>query len=115
MSQPSIVPLSESVNGRSVLIAATATAGTLVHTSQTGGGSIDRVFIYAANNHTADVVLTIEFGGATSPNDLVIVTIPTKSGLSLVIPGLPLMSGLVVRAFAATTNVISLTGYVSRN
>jgi hypothetical protein len=45
---------------------------------------------------------------------LVIQTIPTKSGLVSVIPGIPLTGSVVVRAFAATTNVISIAGYVNR-
>lgn len=58
--------------------------------------------------------LTIEFGGTTVPDDNIIVTIPTKSGLYLIVPGLVLQNGLVVKAFAATANVIVLSGYVNK-
>ena len=106
------VVLSGSTSGADILVAATATAGTLIHTAH--ATALDEIWLFAQNNTTADVVLTIEFGGTTSPKDLVIQTIPTKSGLVNVIPGICLTGSLVVRAFAATTNVISLAGFVNR-
>jgi len=45
------------------------------------------------------------------------VTIPAESGLTLVSPGLVLKgnaSPLVVKAFAATTDVVAVYGYVNR-
>ena len=112
MATFSKVVLSGGTSGADILVAATATAGTLIHTAN--ATALDEVWLFAQNNHTADVVLTIEFGGVSSPKDLVIQTIPTKSGLVNIIPGVCLTGSLVVRAFAATTNVISIAGYVNR-
>jgi hypothetical protein len=112
MATFSKVVLSGGTSGANILVAATATAGTLIHTAN--ATALDEVWLFAQNNHTADVVLTIEFGGVSSPKDLVIQTIPTKSGMVSVIPGICLTGSLVVRAFAATTNVISIAGYVNR-
>jgi hypothetical protein len=107
--------LSESVDGKTVLIAATSSPGTSIHTAVDGqvDGSYDEVWLWAQNNHTDNVVLTIEFGGVDA-KDNIIVTIPFKSGLVPVLPGLPLQNELVVKAFAATTNVISIIGFVNR-
>lgn len=112
MATFSKVVFSGSTSGADILVAATATAGTLIHTAN--ATALDEIWLFAQNNHTSDVVLTIEFGGTTSTKDLVILTIPTKSGLVNVIPGICLTGSLVVRAFAATANVISIAGYVNR-
>jgi hypothetical protein len=60
--------------------------------------------------------LTIEWGAAASPDDLIEYTVKAENGLYLIIPGLLIKgnaSALTVRAFAATTNVICISGYVN--
>ena len=107
--------LSGSTNGRGILVAATATAGTLIHTAVSGTSSLDEVWLYAHNTSASSVKLTLEWGGVTSPNDLIEVTIPVDgTGLVLVAPGILLQNGLIVRAFAGTGNVINIFGYVNR-
>lgn len=106
--------LSGSTDGKNIKVVATATAGTLIHTAVAGTSDLDEVFIYATNTSTSNVKLTIEFGGVASPDDLIEVYISMESGLVLVIPGLLLQNSLVVRAFAGTTNVIEINGYVNR-
>ena len=59
-------------------------------------------------------LLTIEYGGVTSPGDIFDMAIPPNSGLEFIIPGLILSNGLIVRAFAAAANVINVCGYVER-
>jgi hypothetical protein len=105
--------LSGSTNGRPIAVAATATAGTVIHTAVSGTSSIDEVWLYAVNTSGSAVKLTIEFGGVANADNIEL-TLAGESGLILVSPGLPLQNGLVVRAFAATTNVISISGYVNR-
>lgn len=107
--------LSGSTDGKPIKIAATATAGTAIHTAVAGttAGTYDEVWLYAFNSHTADVVLTIEFGGAAAPDENIVQTITAKAGLVLVIPGLILQNGATVKAFAATTNVITISGFVN--
>jgi hypothetical protein len=106
--------LSASTNGKNIKVVATSSPGTLIHTAVSGTSAWDEIWIYAQNNHTAAVNLTIEYGGTTSTVDLVQMSIPSKSGLYLVIPGLILQNSCVVKAFAATTNVISITGFVNQ-
>ena len=103
--------------GRMVKVAATGTAGTTIHTAANVATTVDEIWLYAQNNHTADVLLTVEFGGVSSPDDLIQVTVPFKEGLFLVVAGMVLQGNatpVVVRAFAATANVISIGGYVNR-
>ena len=106
--------LSGSTNGKAIKVAATATAGTTIHTAVAGTTDIDQVYLYAMNTDGTDRKLTLEWGGTTAPDDLIEVTIPAESGLTLVAPGLPLQNGLIVKAFAASANVITIHGYVHR-
>jgi hypothetical protein len=108
--------LSGGSHGRNVKVAATATPGTTIHTAvtTTTDGSYDEVWLYAVNSTTAPVKLTIEFGGTTAPDDLIEMTIPPEDGPYLVIPGWVLRNTGVVRAFAGTTNVVVVNGFVNR-
>jgi len=114
MATISKVLLSGSTQGKPVKVAATATTGTTIHTAVAGTSSLDEIWIYATNNHTAAVNLTLEWGTATAADGNIQLSIPTKSGLTLVIPGLLLQNELVLTAFASVTNVILLNGYVNR-
>jgi hypothetical protein len=103
--------LSGSTSGKPIAVAATATPGTTIHTAH--ATSLDEVWLYAVNTSTTSVKLTIEFGGTTNTENIEL-TVTGESGLTLVIPGLPITGSNVIRAFAATTNVISISGYVNR-
>lgn len=105
--------LSGSSNGRQIKVAATATPGTLIHTATAGIVNMDEVWLYVTNNHTASLALTIEFGGVSSPDDLIQMSIPSKTGLFLIVPGFLLNNGLVVRAFAQTANQLCISGWVN--
>jgi len=113
MATYSKIPLSGSTNGTGILISATATPGTVIHTAGAGTSDFDEVWIYCQNTSTSAVALDIEYGG-TETKDLIEITIQPEAGLVLIAPGLFLNNGLVVRAFAATTNVLSIHGYVNR-
>ena len=106
--------LSGCTNGKQVKVVATSTPGTLIHTAISGTTDYDEIWIYATNSHTADVALTLQWGGTVSPDDYIQITIPKKTGLFLIIPGLILQNELIIRAFAATANVISVSGWVNR-
>ena len=117
MATFSKIPLSGSTDGRLIKVAQTATAGTTIHTGSATASTIDEVWLYAVNSDTTDRKLTIEFGGVSSPDDLIEQTITAESGLLLVVPGLIIKgnaTALVVRAFAATANVVMIGGYVNR-
>jgi len=109
--------LSGSTDGKAIKVAATATAGTTIHTGSTTTTTLDEVWLYAVNTSASDVKLTIEWGGTASPDDHIEYTVKAENGLYLIVPGLILKgnaTALVVRAFAATANVITIHGYVNR-
>jgi hypothetical protein len=102
--------------GRPILVGATASPGTAIHTVTTNSSQFDEVWLYAANNNTSNVALTVEFG-SNSAADQINATIPYKTGLFLIIPGIPLQGDATpptVKAYAGTTNVISISGWVNR-
>ena len=109
--------LSGSTDGKQIIVAQTATPGTTLHTGSTTATTIDEIWLYAVNSSTSNVKLTIEWGGVTSPNDHIEFTVPAEAGLYLIVPGLIIKgnaTALVTRAFAATANVINISGYVNR-
>lgn len=107
--------LSGSTDGRGIKVAATASPGTTIHTAVAGttAGTFDEVWIYAYNSDAVSRLLTIEWGGTTSPDDNIKVTLQAQSGLILVVPGLVLQNATVVKAFAAAANVVVITGFVN--
>ena len=106
--------LSGSTNGKGILVVATATAGTTIHTAVSGTSDLDELWVYAVNTHSADIKLTLEWGEATEPDGNIEQTVPSESGLMLLVPGLLLQNSLVLKAFAGTTNEIVIHGYVNR-
>ena len=107
--------LSGSTNGKGIKVAATATAGTTIHTAVSGTSSIDEVWLYAHNTSASVVKLTLEWGGVAAPDDHIEINIGAEgTGMILIAPGILLQNGLVVRAFAGTANVLNIFGYVNR-
>ena len=107
--------LSGSTNGKAIKVAQTATAGTTIHTAVSGTASLDEVWLYAHNSSASSVKLTLEWGEATAPDGNIEINIGAEgTGLVLVAPGILLQNSLVIKAFAGTANVITLTGYVNR-
>ncbi len=112
------IPFSASTQGQGIKIVATVSAGTLVHTTGTSATIIDEVWLYLFNSDTVDRTATIEFGGATAPDQNIVLTVPFKGGLILAVPGLILLgsgaASLTVKVFAAAANVVTASGYINR-
>ena len=106
--------LSGSTNGKGILVVATATAGTTIHTAVSGTSDLDELWVYAVNSSDADIKLTLEWGEATAPDGNIEITVPAESGLMLLTPGLLLQNSLVLKAFAGSANVIIIHGYCNR-
>lgn len=107
--------LSGSTQGKAIKVVATATAGTTIHTAVSGTASLDEVWLYAHNSSSASVKLTLEWGEATAPDGNIEINVGAEgTGLVLVAPGILLQNSLVIKAFAGTANVVTLTGYVNR-
>ena len=90
MATFSKITLSGSTDGRAIKVAATATAGTTIHTASSTTTTYDEVWLYAQNTDTTDRKLTIEWGGTTAPDDLIEFTVKAENGLYLIVPGLVL-------------------------
>ena len=74
--------LSGSTDGRPILVAATGSPGTAIHTAVAGTTSFDEVWLYAACATTgSNAILTVEYGGTTSPNDNIKLTLTGTQGL----------------------------------
>jgi hypothetical protein len=108
------IPLSGSTDGRAIKVAATASSGTLIHTATTSATDCDVITLYAHNSSSSAVNLTLQWGGTTSPDDSILLSIPAQTGLTLLVPDLVLRNSLVVRAFAGTTNVVMISGFANR-
>ena len=109
--------LSGSTDGKMIKVVATSSSGTTIHTGPTNTSHLHEVWLYAVNSDTTARKLTVQFGGTASPDDDIELTVAAESGLVLVVPGFVLKgnaSALVVRAYAATANVISIGGYVNQ-
>ncbi|MDP2218525.1 MAG: hypothetical protein Q8J68_14705 [Methanolobus sp.] len=104
---------SNSIDGKSIKVAATATPGTLIHTAVAGTtlGTFDEIWLWAYNGHTSDGELSIEEGSGDSlPMK---VTIPCKVGWIPIEPGFILQNAVEIRAFAQVTNVIKIRAFVN--
>ena len=114
------VLLSGSTQGKAIKVAATTSgsAGTTIHATGTSASVIDEVWLYAYNSSASSVTLTIQYGGVTAVDNEIKLPIPPTSGLTLVIAGLILTgtgaAANTIAAYAATTNVITVSGYVNR-
>jgi len=117
LSKLCLQPAGTTGTGLAIKVAATSSAGTAIHTASSTATTIDEIWLYAVNTSASAVKLTIEWGETTAPDGNIELTVAAESGLVLVAPGLLLQGNAtpkVVRAFAATANVITIHGYVNR-
>lgn len=108
--------LSGSTDGRGVLVAAASSPGTTIHTGSSTASVIQEIWLYVSNPDTAQYILTVEWGGTTSPDDRIVLPVPAQVGFLLVSPGLIIKGNatpLVVRAFASTGSKLTIMGYVN--
>ena len=117
MATFSKLTFSGSTDGRPIKVAATSSPGTTIHTGSATATTYDEVWIYAMNTDTTARKLTVQFGGTSSPDDEIEVTIQPEAGLVTIVPGFPIKGNatpLVVRAYAASANVVTIHGFVNR-
>ena len=109
----SAAELSGSTDGRPVAISATSSPGTTVHTAATATQVTDWLYCYAANTATAARILTLEYGG-TASSDQIIVSIPAQDGHYKVMDGMPIKNSLLLRGFATAGTGLAVAGYRNR-
>ena len=70
-------------------------SGTTIHTA--GASEIDEVYVWLANNTTAEMEVGIEWEGTTDITQ----NVPSKDGAILIIPGWPLSDSKDLKIFSA--------------
>ena len=107
--------LSGSTDGKGILVTASATPGTVIHTSTAlaTAGNFDEIWLWAMNTDASDRKLTLEIGGTTA-GFIDEVTIPAEGGYILVVPGFILQNAAAVAAFAALGSVINIMGFINQ-
>jgi hypothetical protein len=108
--QPAL--LSGSAEGLGIKVAATSSPGTTLHT--TSATKLERIWLSVYNSHTATVVLTIQWGGTTSPDHDIKQTINFRSGEILVVAGRLLTGARVIKAYASVADVLIISGEVEQ-
>lgn len=73
---------------------------------------MEYVTIVANNTHSASVLLTIEFGGTTDPDDHIEVNIGSQRGLQVICDRMPINNGLTIAAFASVADVVVCFGEI---
>ncbi len=104
--------LSASTDGDFIKIAATASAGTLIHQAVASATNIDEVWIYACNTDTSAVTLTLEWSSTAVDDNLKVNINPNET--VLVAPGIPIRNSLQIKGFATIANKVNVLGYVNR-
>jgi hypothetical protein len=103
--------LSGSSNGRPIIVTATGTAGTVIHTPSSSTPDLELVTLYAWNIGAATRTLTLEWGHAAST---LVVELEPGSGPIQVANQYPIQgASQVVRAFADVTAEVLIIGRVT--
>jgi len=112
MASGDITPgfLSESTNGRNILVTATSSPGTLLHTCASGTDQIEAITIQANNKSGSTVTLTVQWGGTTDPDDAITIDVPSGRGPIVVCDRMRLNNSLSVRAYASTGSAVAIYG-----
>lgn len=105
--------LSGSTDGKAIVVGASATPGTLIHTAD--AIALDELWLWVSNFSTADQ-LTVEWGAAGVPGDHLvhIFNVPQATNALLICEGLVITNSKVVRAFSAAGGHLNIFGYVNR-
>ena len=104
--------------GTGIALAVDSGAFTTIHTTTTTAATLDEIWLYAVNSHSADLKVTLQFGGDQEPEDFIEYTVAAEAGLVLLVPGLILQgktsTGLIVKGACATGDEVAVYGYVNR-
>lgn len=108
--------LSGSTDGKPIAVAATASAGTTIHTTAALAATVgfDEIWLWAWSTEASTArVLHLEWGQTGVAAQEIIVSIPASSGLVLVSPGLILTNSLVIKAWASVASVVNIVGFAN--
>lgn len=110
---------SELDDGHPVNVGSTSAPGTLIHTvgaTATDGSEFDSVYLFMSNSTANSQLVTVLFGGTSTDQHNVTLTLAARDGPNLVVPGWPLTgTDSTVYTFTSTsTEGVVVTGYVNR-
>lgn len=117
MATMSKAVLSGSTHGRGIKVTTTNPidgSDTTIHQAVNSATDIDLITLFAYNDDTVERVLELGWGGTSSPDDIISLSIQPQAGQILVTADLPLRNNLTVVASASAANVIIVTGYVNQ-
>lgn len=105
--------LSGSTSGKPINITATTSASTTtLHTAH--ASNTDEVWLKAFNTSATTQQLTLCLGGTASHEQLTIAIPGNFIGEVPVLMGQPFTGSVVISAYASTTSVVSVYGFVNR-
>lgn len=107
--------LSGSTDWKGIKVVATGSTWTTIHTAVawTTAGTFDEIWLWVTNNDTSAVNLTIWFGWETDPDNLISMSIPSKTGLYQIVPWYILQNWAVVTAYASAANKLVIYWFVN--
>lgn len=110
------LPLSGSDDGRAILItAATSASAQQIHTVAPSGSVVtDEVYLYAYNDATGSIVLSVLWGAGSEPGDVFRTTIGSRTGRNLIVDGRILQNGHIIYAYAGIAGQVVIEGFVNR-
>lgn len=116
MATYSRVLLSGSTDGKPIVVAATATPGTTLHTAVSGTTAFDEVYAWVSNVTGSAATITVEWGSTTDPGGHICkaYSVPANSPPIPLITGQTVNNGAVVKAFSGTASALNITGHVNR-
>lgn len=107
--------LSGSTDGKGIKVTGTNSAGAVtVHTAH--ATDLDLITLWAVNQDADGEArtVTLEWGGATDPDNLITVPVPAKQGPVFICDRMPLTNSAVIEAFADEANDVMIYGLVVR-
>jgi hypothetical protein len=118
MATYSKIPLSQSSNGKAIMVTLSSAPGSLIHSTGISSANIDEVWLYASNISTADTLLTLYWGSSASSDIASVINIQAYAGPVLISPGLILRgddsSSSTIYTTVQQPSAVEIVGYVNR-
>ena len=110
--------LSAATNGAPIKIAATATAGTTIHTATSSDmpEGCDEVYLWAGSTSSAAINATLQIssGNVTDGQSINFRVPAAYNGPIMILAGHRIADGVVITATAATAERVNIWGHVNR-
>lgn len=104
--------LSGSEGGKGIKLTSTSSADTIhTHDGTNNGSAFDEVHLWVVNSHTASLVVNLQWGGSTDPDNVIDIPVASASFLKI-IDGMHIGGDLSVSSTASVANKAVVYGYV---